>query len=483
MKNLAKDAASLTAAKIITTLISLVSSMLLARFRTLEEYGTYSEILVVVSLATAIFTLGLPSSINYFLARAESEEERSRFLSIYYTLSTLLCFVMGIVLACATPIIVSYFNNSLIRNFTFVLVLLPWTKVIIGSISNVLIVYGKTALLAKVNIVNAAIALLSIFITNLFDWSFSEYMFLFVAGEMLVMLWVYVIIWRIEGSLKPKIEIYFFKQILQYAIPIGLATVVGTISTEVDKLMIGYFLEAEAIAIYANAGRELPLTMFSSSLTAVVLPQMARKLKLAEIDGAVSLWGKSLELGYIIIAFFVTVCVVFAPQIITFLYSEKYLLGTQVFRVYSLVLLLRVTYFGMVLSSVGKTKFIFYCSLFSLCINVFLNYLLFSLLGFIGPAIATFLTVLITNVAQLVVTCKVISVSFMNVFPWKKLLDCTGINLIWGAIVWSFVKQIDLGTDFLSIVRCICIGLAAMVVYVLAERKRVIHLWRELNCD
>jgi len=61
LKNsIGKEAVKLTTARMITLLISMISAMLLSRFRTLEEYGTYSQIVMVVTLAISIFTLGLP---------------------------------------------------------------------------------------------------------------------------------------------------------------------------------------------------------------------------------------------------------------------------------------------------------------------------------------------------------------------------------------------------------------------------------------
>ena len=71
--SLATDAFLLTASKIIGNLLTLVSAMLLARIRTLEENGIYSELLLIINLATAIFMLGLPNSINFFLAKAETK--------------------------------------------------------------------------------------------------------------------------------------------------------------------------------------------------------------------------------------------------------------------------------------------------------------------------------------------------------------------------------------------------------------------------
>jgi len=481
MNNLAKDAVSLTTAKIITTLIALASSMLLSRFQTLEEYGTYSQILIVVTLATSIFLLGLPNSVNYFLARADSSEEKWKFLSVYYTLSTFLCLIMGVVLALAIPAIVAYFKNPLIEQFTYVLVLLPWTRVVIGSISNVLVVYKQTSRLVIINISNAVIALMSIVIVRFMGLGMKEYMLLYVAGEMLIMVWVYTIVWRLEKPLKPLFESSFFAQIFKYSIPIGLASVVGTINIEVDKLMIGAFYGTEAVAIYTNAGKELPLTLLASSLTAVLLPQMARKLKDGETEHAVSLWGRSVELSYIVICFFVTACVVFAPQIITILYSEKYLDGTAIFRIYSMVLLLRVTYFGVILNSIGKTKVIFYSSLFSLCINVVFNFIFNRFFGFIGPAMATFLSIVAAAILQLNYTGREISVSLSKLFPWKKLLKCTFINLSWSVVASTLVLVLGLKTSTEDIIICLFMGAAISALYIAAEHKSIAQAWKGLN--
>ena len=480
---LGKNAVILTAAKMVTIFIALVSSMLLSRFRTLEEYGTYSQILIVINLVTSLFTLGLPNSTNYFLARAENLQERKQFLSVYYSLNTILCFGMGIVLVCSVPLIVSYFNNPLIRSFIYVLTLLPWTKVIISSISNVLVVYGKTKKLMLLNTVNAAVALVAILIVEIFQWSFQEYMFLYLLGEIGIMLWVYGIVMHLEGHLSFSLNKIYILKIFQYSIPIGVASFIGTISLELDKLMIGRFMGTEAVAIYTNAGKELPLTIVASSLTAVLLPQMARYLKKNETEKAVTLWSFAIELSYICICFFSMTCIVFAPQIMTILYSEKYLSGVSVFRIYSLVLLLRTTYFGIILNSIGKTKFILYSSLLSLILNCVLNVMFFYLFGFIGPAIATFISMGFVGIVQLLVTSSKIHISFKRLFPWKKLLNITFANVFLGSLSFSVIQYFKVGIDIDDIIFSILIGIICMGIYFILLRKRIIVLWRKLNND
>ena len=114
---LGKDAITLTASKIIANVLTMMTAMLLARVRTLEENGTYSQLLLVINLVTSILMLGLPNSINFFLAKVNTQEERNRFLSVYYTLSTLLSAVVGITLTCLMPCWETFFSHMSYSGF------------------------------------------------------------------------------------------------------------------------------------------------------------------------------------------------------------------------------------------------------------------------------------------------------------------------------------------------------------------------------
>lgn len=479
--NIGKDAATLTFAKVITMVITLVSAMLLSRFRTLQEYGTYSQILIVVNLVSALFMLGLPNSINFFLARYETDDERKHFLSVYYTLNTIFSLIMGLVIFLSLPIIVSYFSNAMLKNFVYVLVILPWTKVTIDSISNVFVVYGKTSKLTLFNVVNALVVLIAILVVKLLGWSFREYMLLFLLGEVLMSLWVYISVFNLEKSLKVIFDRKLTKEILKYSVPIGFAGLIGTFNLEIDKLMIGKFFDTEVLAIYTNAGKELPFTIIAASLTAVLLPQIARKMKNNEKEEVVNLWGDSVEISYIFMAFFVAGLVVFAPQVMTFLYSEKYLAGVSIFRVYSLVLLLRVTYFGMILSATGKTKLILYSSIGTLLVNVILNYLFYLILGVIGPAIATFISIFSAIIFQLIATAKSLKVRFLDILPWLKLIKHSLINIAWSLPIYFLINYFKVGTTNKEIFICIIIAFVIMILYLCIQYKTLRKKWNELN--
>ena len=70
-----KNAVILTGSKIFVSMLGIITAMLLARFRTLEEYGTYSQI-IMIRLVSSILLLGLPNSINYFLSKEKKKQQK-----------------------------------------------------------------------------------------------------------------------------------------------------------------------------------------------------------------------------------------------------------------------------------------------------------------------------------------------------------------------------------------------------------------------
>ncbi len=479
--SLGGEAVRLTLSKVITLCITMVTTMLLSRFRTTEEYGTYSQLLLVINLFTILIMLGLPNSINYFLARAEDEEERRNFLSVYYTLSTILSIIIGTVLVLGIPIIESYFHNNTISKFYYFLALYPWASIVSASIENILVVYKKTNFLMAYRVVHSAALLLAVLVVQWLGYGFEMYMIIFVIINCLFGLSVYVICSRLSGGIRVRFDNRIIKAVFAFSVPIGLATVVGTLNAEIDKLLIGYLMNTEQLAIYTNAAKELPVAIVASSITAVLLPQLTRMVKKGETKDAVALWGYATELALIVISLIVAGVFTYAEEALTFLYSSKYLPGVSVFRVYTLNLILRCTYFGILLNAYGKTKKIFYCSILSLALNAVLNPLFYWMFGMIGPAIATFISLLVVLLLQLLMTAKLMKIRFCDVFPWGKSAIIIGLNGLM-AIVFFFVKKILPLDKYLgSIGEALLLGIVWSALYFLLMRKKMKLAWNKLN--
>lgn len=479
--SLGRDMFNLTISKITASITTMVSAILLSRFCSLSEYGTYNEILLVVQLAISIFTLGLPNSINFFLAKTDSLQEKRYFLSNYYTINTFLCLIMGIVLFTATPLIVKYFNNEYIKNFAYILAILPWTIVIVSSIENILVVYNNTLKLIIFRITNSLCIFSIITASIFFKLDFDTYMMMYLVVQGLYAISVYLIVNRIAGRVTIAFEKKIIKQIFQFSIPLGLASMVSTISIELDKMLVGIYFSTDQLAIYSNASKEIPVTIIAASFTAVLMPQLVKLLKYKKNNEAIKLWGETTILSYIFICFFVSVLFVFSPEIITILYSEKYLAGVSTFRIYSVVLLLRVTYFGMILNSIGKTKLIFYSSVASLFLNVILNFLFLYLFGISGLALATFLSVFTVNMVQLMFTARYLKISLKRIFPWRYLGIISMLNILLGILFYCFQLWLPLELLIGSIPETIFLGFIWLVLYIITLFKPAKRLWILIN--
>ena len=479
--SLGGEAVRLTLSKVITLCVTTATTMMLARFRTTEEYGTYSQLLLVINLATTLIMLGLPNSINYFLARSETDDERRTFLSVYYTLSTVLSIIIGLVLVLGIPLIELYFHNNAISRFYYFLALYPWASIVSASIENILVVYKKTRFLMGYRIIHSAVMLLAVLVVQWFKYGFKEYMILFVIVNCLFGVSVYIICSRLCGGIKIQFEKKIIRAVFTFSIPIGLATVVGTLNAEIDKLLIGYLMDTEELAIYTNAAKELPIAIVASSITAVLLPQLTRMIKRNEKESAVELWGHATELALVIIALIVSGVFTYAEDALTFLYSSKYLPGVAVFRVYTLNLILRCTYFGILLNAYGKTRQIFYCSILSLALNTVLNPLFFWIFGIIGPPIATFISLLVVMLLQLLLSAKLMDIRFSEVFPWVNAGKIILLNCILAVVFFYIKKYLPLDKYTGSLIESLILGGVWTCFYILAMRKKMLFSWRRLN--
>ena len=476
-----KDSLKLSISKIMVLLVTMVTSMLLSRFRTLSEYGTYSQILLVVNLFISMFSLGIPNSINYFMIKFDSNTSKKFFLSNYFSMN----FVMGLLMGCLAiailPLIANFFNNPYIIKFWFLLALLPFCKLIVSSIGNFLIVYKKITSLMVYNVISALFLLSIVFICEILGWGFWEYTIMLLCVEIFLAVLVFIIVFRLAGKLDFVLDKGMLKKIFAYTIPSGLAASVSVLNSELDKLMIGYLIDVESAALYANAARELPVTIISASFTAILLPKMVLDAKNKDYNSAVNKWSLCIKFNFILLCFCSMICVVFAPQIITLLYSAKYVDGANVFRVYSIALLLRVTYFGMILNATGKTKFVFWSTIVALVTNIILDYVLFFIFGFIGPAIATIVSIFVIQFAQLKFSSSLINVKFKNIFPWIFLFKVCSINCVIGAILWSTIQYFELGIDAVQIIKSVLLGVIACVFYFLIYKNTMFSLWKKMN--
>lgn len=481
-KNIGKKSLILSVCNITTLIITMVISMIVARYRTLGENGTYSQIMLIVNTIISFAVLGIPNSITYFVGRSKNEQDKEKYIGTYYTIMLVICLLVGISLYLLTPYFASYYNNPTLNEFKYVLLVFPLFLQITSTISDVLISFEKVVVLMGYRILYSALLLSINILMVIYRWSFQKYMFIYSCSLLILTVAVYLIIIFI---LKIKkiiyVDINLLKDILKFSVPMGISSVVGTLSLEFDKLFIAAKFSTETLGMYNYMAKELPIVAITSSVTSILLPTIAGMISRGEKDEAVNLWEKSGIITFSITAFFVCGVFAYAPQVIKILYSSKYLGGLGIFRIYTFSLLLRFTYFGLFFNCTGNSKKVLKYSVFGLLLNGCLNFVFYYALGMIGPAIATVVSLYVTTYLQLKGTAKLLDKKIVNLLPCKAFLKILTLNIILAIIFYELQKIIRLEVVLGDCLEAVMLAVVWCVVYLLICGKRLKKIWRELN--
>ena len=482
MSSLSKSAFWLTVSKFATVGINMLIVMLLSRFRTLDEYGTFSQINIVNTIVTSVIAIGLPTGINYFLNRTQDDAKKRDFLSVYFSGGTLLGIITAILLGILLPFIIGFFKNSDLYYYWFAIVLLPWITLFNNSSDNFFISYSK---IYHLIFYRMSYCILLVIIAGIFSAtksSFYMYMIFYIGLQIIYVLILYYLIFRISGGFAFKLDLNIIKEVVLYCVPLGIASIISTLNIELDKIIVSGAFDTETLAVYTNAAKELPLNMLTVSILTVVLPKMVFLVNNGKEDDALNLWGISIRMSAIIICFASSVLFVFAEPIITILYSEKYLVGANIFRIYSITSLVKITSWGIMLNATKNTNKLLNVSFLTLLCNLILNFLLLWMLGINGIAIATLISEFVGVVLKLYFTEKITDKKIVQLIPCKKLSVIMAVNILF-AIIFSIAYNlmINMFSERWYWPITILVGFIWMLLYLCLMFKPFMKLNRKFN--
>ncbi len=206
--------------------------------------------------------------------------------------------------------------------------------------------------------------------------------------------------------------------LLAYGVPLSLSQIVGKLNVQVDKYMIAALCSAQVFAVYTVGAIEIPLVpSIAYSVTDALIPALVLLHERRDSRGFVGTWhasmGKVAAIMMPIFFFFL----VLAPPAMRIFFSASYSDAAVPFRVYLLLLPLRLCSYGGVVRALGRTRPVLWASGAALLANVLLNYPLYRLLGLPGPALASVLAQVVAISVLLAAVRKELKVAWRRIFP------------------------------------------------------------------
>lgn len=483
---IATDSFILTFVQCLTMVVSLAQAMILSRTLTKEEYGTYGQALLIINLITPFLLLGLSNAVNYFYNKTSDPEKRKQSVHAIFGYVCLLGIIGGICILIFQDQIVSYYSNTALKSLLVYVAFRPLLQNMIALYYPLYISNGMTKAIAVRNLVisicqiaiTVPVAVLTKNITLIF-------ILLLMMDAMQLLVLSSVFAKRCFKIRAPRAQKFSFdkdltKAIFRYAVPLGISTMIGTLTISMDKLFVGRLLSVEDFAMYSNMSKELPFGFVVASFTTVVTPVIIKLAAQKDKCNLENLWGNYFEIGYITTWTLCIGALICAPELLNVLYSEKYAAGLSIFIIYLLVACIRITYFGLILTAYGKTTPILLFALLTIVINLVLNFVLFHVMGMNGLAIATFISIAVVAVAQLIYGSKIAEIPLSRIVRPKRLFKFLAIILAVGLtamIARASIRHL-VNNAILILIICysICIGLVGLIY-----RKRLKNLLKGLN--
>jgi len=475
------DAILLIVAKLITTGAGLILTRLLSQFLSIHDYGTYSQILLIVSTVTSVTILGMIDGVNYFYCNEQDPEKRESYIATMFALQSIVGTVSGIIVMALTVPLCSYFDNPDIKKLLIFAAVLPLLQNLFWLYHMLIVSIGKAKMLALRNLINAIVKLVSFALIVLNGGGVVLILATTLVIDIVQLIYFWGVIRRNGCRIRfSKIRFRLSREILKYCLPMAMFVMINSLNRDMDKYIISLWMDTESLAIYSNAAKMLPFDIIMTTFCTVLMPKITKMIAVKEYQRTTETYRHFLELSYISTGILCCAALSAAPQLMTLLYSKNYLAGLRVFCVYILVDLVRFMSVTVILSAAGKTKTLLWLGTVALGCNAVLNVVLYHALGMVGPAIATLISTILLGIWMLKLSAKELHAKLKDFFDWKFVFMFLAESVILTVLSGLLQKWLtSLGLHYFIVLVAVC-SLYCCVMLLL-NGKRIFKALKNIN--
>ncbi|CAN5168418.1 hypothetical protein BH23VER1_BH23VER1_25080 [soil metagenome] len=407
----------------VSTLIGLAILASLSRILDKHNYATYQQTLLVYRIVAPLLLLGLPQAILYFASSPDANQRKMVLENIVALLGTGFLFC-GFLVAGGNRFIAERFNNPDLEHALLLLALYALVMPAVTALPTCLLAFGEVRRIALFNLVVRTATFVAVVAAAYSTGGAQMAVAALVVVNLVAFFPAVALMVRAPSSGTWKVTTSGIREQLHYSVPLGLSTILAALTMNLDKVIVSVSFPAEEFAVYANGAIEIPfISVITGAASAVLIAGMAPLFRIGEAGEAMAMWRRSaLKVAGILYPAFVGL-MIFAPEIITLLFSIDYVDSAQPFRVYLLLLPFRVAFFGTIFQAIGANRTIFVYSGLSLVLNTAVSLALVQVLGPVGAAVGTVVVTIGFTIPFCIVAIRrrIGSEAAEGVLPWRGL--------------------------------------------------------------
>jgi len=410
LQKIAKGTGIIFIGTIIGIFIGFASRILVVRYITQSEYGIYSLALVLMNISVVISTLGLSEGavrqIAFYRGKNDTSKVKGVVLSSLQIALIASVIISLVVFLTSDFISIKFFHSPELSNpikifsiaIPFFVLINIFTSIFRGFDRAEPNVYFQ-------NILRNVLLLLLLGIVILFSLSFVGIIYAYLASIVLTCIaFAIYAMKKLPISVKGEKSVDINpirKELLFFSLPLFAVVVLQSITTWTDTLMLGYFKMPDVVGLYNAAlplANLLPVVLTSIAFLYVpIMSQLYAKDQMEEMKRSymvLTKWIFSATLPISLVLF------LFPGTVLNFLFGSQYVGAAAALQILTAGYFIHVIFgmSGYTLIVMGKNKFLMWTALISVILNAILNIALIPLLGVIGAAIATNLSLTLRNV-------------------------------------------------------------------------------------
>lgn len=336
--------------------IGIISPMILSRYFSKGDYGTYKQVMYVYNTLLIVFTLGLPKAYSYFIPRVSLPESKDVIRKIS-RLFAILGLFLSLLLFCGASAIADLLHNPdlelAIKWFSPTpLLLLP-----VMGIEGILASYKKAKYIALFTLCMRVFTLLfTILPVITFNGTYIHSIIGFDIASLLTCIFSYYLKYLPTRGIELQRATVSYKEIFAFSLPLLSASLWIMLFQSTNQFFISRYYGNEVFAEFSNGFMEFPIIpMVVNSVATILAPLfagMAVKNKMSIGD----IWNSALNKTIKIIYPVTIYCILFSNIVMTCFYGKMYSTSGIFFSIKNIEGFFSVIPFYPILMALGKTK-------------------------------------------------------------------------------------------------------------------------------
>ncbi len=426
----------LLAGRAISLGVNFLVQVLIVRYLTQTEYGTFAYALAFVQLAQTIITFGLDRSITRFVPIYEERGEYGRlFGTLIMAAGTFLALGIGAVLiviglqdVLAQAVIEEPAAIALIVILIFLAPIDALDDLLIGLFA----VFGQArAIFVRRYLLGPGLRLLVVLLLVLTEQGVAFLAVGYVLSGLVVLVLYGGLMWRVLRDrgltarfVRSEVRVPA-REILAFTLPLLSSDLLYGLMSATDAILLGTFHDAAEVASFRAV---LPLAALNqvilSTFALLFTPAAARLFARSDLPGMNELyWRTAVWMAVFSLPIFLLTFSLAEP-VTVLLFGEQYRESATYLAILSFAMYFNAAlgFNGLTLKVMGRVRYIFTLNLIAGAVNLGLNLLLIPPYGALGAAIATGLTLVVHNIAKqvglLLAGVRAFEQRFVMVYVW-----------------------------------------------------------------